>query len=512
MSKDPKVIVIGLDGATWDLIKPWAEEGKLPTFRKLMKEGVWGELESTVPATTFPAWHSLFTGMNPGELGVFDFVQLDRERRKFTTNTTRSFHGTPVWDILADYGYKSVLINIPTAKVSKVNGAIVGGAFSDPTDYFYPPSLKHDLNDLSYQMYPTDLTKSYLSVGDNFEDDGLEELVKKTIVSRFQLGERLIKKFEPDFFALVVFIIDNIQHFFWNEKIVEYSWVLIDKCLGEFIDGRKDSCNIILCSDHGFTGLNKTFFISKYLEREGYLNLHRSFVDRLLKNIKQEQLIKIAKSIRVDTLLRRFIPIERLASLLGVFSDVDGRSGRFENLVDWERSKCIPLSNEIYLVCDEKERNKIKLELKERLSSLKIQGEYIIDDVVSGDEVYSGKYVSDAPDLILKPKEGVRVLESPFADTILGDGNVGRWKGKHSNYGIFLIRGPSIKPNIIKDTRIYDITPTILNIFGIPTEEKGFEGRPINEATETLVLNKKQNAERIRLRKQINRMMLEGRL
>lgn len=42
---DVKVLVIGLDGATWDLIKPWAEEGKLPTFKKLMEGGRGGELE-----------------------------------------------------------------------------------------------------------------------------------------------------------------------------------------------------------------------------------------------------------------------------------------------------------------------------------------------------------------------------------------------------------------------------------------------------------------------------------
>ena len=33
---DLRVIVIGLDGATWDLIKPWAYEGKLPTFKEIM--------------------------------------------------------------------------------------------------------------------------------------------------------------------------------------------------------------------------------------------------------------------------------------------------------------------------------------------------------------------------------------------------------------------------------------------------------------------------------------------
>ena len=58
MKKCKRVIVIGLDGATFDLIKPWAEEGKLPTFKKLIGEGAWGNLKSTVPNATIPAWPS----------------------------------------------------------------------------------------------------------------------------------------------------------------------------------------------------------------------------------------------------------------------------------------------------------------------------------------------------------------------------------------------------------------------------------------------------------------------
>ena len=81
MIKQPKVIVVGLDGATWDLIKPLAVSGKLPTFNKLMKESAWGGLESTIPATTFPAWESIFTGQNPGKLGVFNFTDVDVKRK-----------------------------------------------------------------------------------------------------------------------------------------------------------------------------------------------------------------------------------------------------------------------------------------------------------------------------------------------------------------------------------------------------------------------------------------------
>lgn len=68
-----RVLVIGLDGATWDLLEPLAKEGKLQTLRNLMEGGVWGNLESTIPPVTVPAWVSFATGMNPGKLGVFGF-------------------------------------------------------------------------------------------------------------------------------------------------------------------------------------------------------------------------------------------------------------------------------------------------------------------------------------------------------------------------------------------------------------------------------------------------------
>ena len=79
MSGKKKVLVIGLDGATWDLLKPWADEGKLPTIKKLMDGGVWGELQSTVPFLTPPAWTSLFTGVNPGKHNIYDFLTRDKQ-------------------------------------------------------------------------------------------------------------------------------------------------------------------------------------------------------------------------------------------------------------------------------------------------------------------------------------------------------------------------------------------------------------------------------------------------
>jgi predicted AlkP superfamily phosphohydrolase/phosphomutase len=73
-SKKGKLIIIGIDAGTFKLIKPWVEEGELPTLAKLMNEGVYGILESTVPPITSPAWPSFMTGCNPGKHGIPGFV------------------------------------------------------------------------------------------------------------------------------------------------------------------------------------------------------------------------------------------------------------------------------------------------------------------------------------------------------------------------------------------------------------------------------------------------------
>ncbi len=70
-----RVFIIGLDGGTFDLIRPFAEQGQLPTLKKLMDEGAWAPLESTGPPVTASAWTSFMTGKNPGAHGLFDFMQ-----------------------------------------------------------------------------------------------------------------------------------------------------------------------------------------------------------------------------------------------------------------------------------------------------------------------------------------------------------------------------------------------------------------------------------------------------
>src|SRR3569832_2836857 len=71
---NPKVVVFGVDGATFNVMRPLIEKGRLPHLAKLIKNGVSGPLQSTVPPVTAPAWVSFMTGVNPGRHGIFHFV------------------------------------------------------------------------------------------------------------------------------------------------------------------------------------------------------------------------------------------------------------------------------------------------------------------------------------------------------------------------------------------------------------------------------------------------------
>ena len=62
-----KAIVIGLDGASFKLIKPWIEEGVLPNIRKVIEKGVYGDMRSCLPPVTAPNWKCYSTEKNPGE-------------------------------------------------------------------------------------------------------------------------------------------------------------------------------------------------------------------------------------------------------------------------------------------------------------------------------------------------------------------------------------------------------------------------------------------------------------
>ena len=101
-----KTIVIGLDGASFDLIDPWLRAGKLPNLQRLMDNGVKGRLKSCLPPTTSPNWKCYSTGKNPGKLGIFWWENIDFANRHIYIPTNRA-HTRELWDCLSENGMKA---------------------------------------------------------------------------------------------------------------------------------------------------------------------------------------------------------------------------------------------------------------------------------------------------------------------------------------------------------------------------------------------------------------------
>jgi len=72
-----KVLVLGFDGLDPRLLGRWLKEGKLPAFARLIADGDFRPLRTSIPPQSPVAWSNFNTGTDPGGHGIFDFMHRD---------------------------------------------------------------------------------------------------------------------------------------------------------------------------------------------------------------------------------------------------------------------------------------------------------------------------------------------------------------------------------------------------------------------------------------------------
>lgn len=492
-----KGLVIGLDGAEWRLIKPWIDEGRLPTFKRLVEGGSWGELISSLPPVTFPAWKCYSTGKNPGKLGVFWWADVDFEGGKLILHDSTSFKSYEFWDYMGSENIKVGIINMPsTYPPKRVNGFMIAGfPATDRSEYTYPPELKEKLKKrFEYRINP----KHHIHVYRKEALDEISELIEK----RFEVAREYINK--VDFLHLTIFYLDDVQHFFWKRKelILEF-YQTIDSRISELIDLMGPEVYLFIMSDHGFTGLFDTFYVNEWLSKKKYLVKKKTrpcigVAGKL--GVTQDRIVNLGKKTRLFPFL-----FDRLSrkSLLRIKSSLPA-SGRkihdegVASIIDWEKCRVVALKQgPVYLnkrkLSGHEYENLLK-ELKDELLNLRHPKtkEKIIRNVWEKSEIYFGKFTDRAPDLLVSPNEGYEIdmalgLHSgeenlEFGSTQSNRGQVfNRWVGTHRGNGIFLAYGPDIRRGLrVKGTRIYDLAPTLLHILKVPIPQD-IDGRVVKE-------------------------------
>jgi predicted AlkP superfamily phosphohydrolase/phosphomutase len=143
-----KVYVLGIDGGSFALLDRWLQEGELPHLQAIMANGVSGELESSLPPVTAPAWTSFMTGKNPDKHGVYDFMLPAEQSYAYYPINAYSRRGKALWEIISEVGRRVAVLNVPTTYPPRpVNGVLISDFLtpSGKRDFTYPQSLLEEL-------------------------------------------------------------------------------------------------------------------------------------------------------------------------------------------------------------------------------------------------------------------------------------------------------------------------------------------------------------------------------
>jgi predicted AlkP superfamily phosphohydrolase/phosphomutase len=520
----PQVLIIGLDGATFDLIKPWVATGQLPTFKQLMEAGIQANLESTIPPITPPAWTSFMTGMNPGKHGVFNFTEYHPTDHSIRYANASNRKMPTVWRVLSALGWSVGVFNVPmTYPPEEVNGFCIAGLDTPDknSDFVYPRWLKQEIEHAVGEIYLDPRHLGYMKTDDK-RDKILEALVRIEN-RRTQIAAYLITKYPVDVMMLVYTATDTVQHFFWNymdpthpsydpsgaEKYrdaILKIYRAIDTDMAILLDAVPQECTVIVVSDHGGGPVSgRVIHLNQYLHELGLLAYKNGSVGTPSRWLHR----RISS---LDGYLRGVLSPRQKAAIVRLFPRLREKWESYATaltMIDWAKTQAYCLEflafpSEIWINVEGRnphgrvkagaEYEKLLEFLADQLLNLRDEatGRRIIRRVYRREEVYQGPYVDHAPDLMfswwddagLESRKSVPGAKHPslriYADA--REELAASWSGTHRLHGILLLKGEPFRTGTtLPQAHIADIAPTLLYLLGIPVPAE-MDGRVLFEA------------------------------
>ena len=513
-----RVLMIGLDGATFDLIYPWVEQGKLPNFKRFMDQGVHGSLTSVIRPASPQAWSSFITGKNPGKHRINYFIERIPNSYDVRFVNAKRRVGESIWGALSRHGKRVGIINVPmTYPPEKVNGFMISGMDSPGADRnsTYPAGLHLEIKEKVGKYILDSGMGGYVSAGRHIS--ALKRL-NEMIHRRLETARYLYHKEKWDFFMVVFVAPDRVQHSFWRYmdpkhplftedgheafgKAIENTYVKMDEILGEFdkmVDGHTVT---LVMSDHGAGPVSdKTIYLNKWLASKGLLRFKdaghantlggksrlgfrrhlrrvlrrgRSFLWKRTRRETKEKLLKLFPGLR-DKMMSMFF-----------FSAIDMENTRVyaeENRsIIWLNVKGRDPKG---IVEPHREYEELRDYVVQELESLRCPytGQNVVERAYKRDELYSGPYVNEAPDIMVmwndytsrpsdtaKSGEFIRRISKEEQEEL--ETNLHQ-NAEHRLNGIFMAKGPHVKCGMkLNRAHIMDLAPTILHLFGLPVPE-----------------------------------------
>jgi len=468
-----KALVVGLGAFTPELTFPWAQEGALPTLRRLLEEGVWGRLESVPNMNSASAWSSFATGLEPGRHGIFHFTEIVPGTYYERNLNTSHRRGKPFWGRLGDLGHRVGVINVPmTYPAEPIAGFMVAGADAPSPKsqgFSYPPGFFDGIANKMQHAYCIEAEAHHLAAQAQWDEavrvilDGLEahrEFVLRALDAEI-----------PDLLTVVFTAADVAQHFFWRHlnpqafgldvseseelgSVVQRVYRRLDDVLAELIERTAPEAVVVL-SERG-AGFNQRGgdYLFAWLQNMGLLHTQDKS-----KGIRRWLARARAGGNRCPPGTR---PIPMLAS------------------VDWSRTKayCVG-TDDIHInlrgrepqgIVSEAQYEGLCREIIERLLETvdPVTKMPVVEIAATSREVYKGPFVHRAPDIMIRwrTEQVLSGLETAGCAPVLAQ-DIPLITGSHRPQGILLAAGAGIrKAAEIRGAQITDIAPTLLHFFG----------------------------------------------
>jgi predicted AlkP superfamily phosphohydrolase/phosphomutase len=426
MIRNGKTVIIGLDGVPFGMIQNLADKGTMPNTAKLISEGIFKKMLSSIPEVSSVAWSSMITGKNPAEHNIFGFTDLLPNSYQMTFPNFNDLKASPFWERMEG---KSVIINVPsTYPVREMNGVHISGFVSINFEKsVHPRSLVPQLRDMDYRL-DVDSEKAHRSM-ELFLSD-----VDVTLDARIKAYKYLFDNQDWQTFMLVFTATDRLLHFLWDayeDKNHKYHtrflehFRTIDTAIGEIRSKISDNDLLIMVSDHGFERLDYDIYTNYLLGKEGFLKFDPP-QEMNLKNISEDTKAFVLDPARIYLHRKGRYPRGTVEE-----GDAEEILGRLDNL----------------------------------FRTLEVDGRKVIKNIYKKQELYSGPYLENAPDMVLVAEKGFNLKGSIKADK-LADKAI--FTGKHTQHDAFLIVSGLTDNSVIPDV------PTVRDVVSIFGNSGGY--------------------------------------
>jgi len=482
----PRLIVLGWDSATFDLVDPLVEAGRLPNLARLIERGTRGPLASTWPPMTDCAWTSAFTGRNPGAHGIFGSWYRAPGEYGCRYFSSRDRRAAAVWEMTSDVRW--LVWNVPmTFPPTAIDGVMVAGYGAPPGARFCEPASFQD--ELAARWPLEDLL-------DRAPHASLERFLADLIRGLEAQAEALpfaARESGADCVVAVWPHVDRAQHFFWRFRDTDHPladavarvYEAMDAATGAVIDAFPTS-DVIVLSDHGAGPLHGDINVGAHLVASGHAAYSAP---------KRNVLADIAWAMPpfIRRAARRVAPG---AARRAMGAALVKQLGPF----DWTRTKAlVGVNGDLWLNLEGREpRGTVSESDAPGLLDELVAGLTKIEDPARGApvfaaihrraEIYSGPALSLAPDLMLDSwSAGYRVaVKRDPSPVVVGPptslaGVREPWSSEHRPTGIFVASGDRIASAEVGEASLYDTAPTMLALLEQPVAADS-DGRVLVEA------------------------------